>query len=446
MTKTTQNASNAKKPKAQKKKILLTKPKRPMSAYNFFFKRERAKILANDSSTDFGAVGRMIGQRWRDIAHDHDELAKFKDLADADSVRYKAELKTYHTEELRLMCLGHTGDEDQQDGAKSKESGLLPAAQDGGGLSNDVLAAPSKETKAAAKPDQTNVVAAAAAATADPPQDVAGRGQPNNAQTLLAANEQLSAAAASMMNPTAMNPPNQNAYLQNIAALGSLPAFDPNPIARSAAPVSAERKDADRMDDQVLQLSLQHLQSSTPTFTNETIMNFITSQQASLKHRQQRLAEELKTLQLKSALFDNVFQQVKAAVEQQGSHNQGVNNGHHPAVPAPMEGMRNAANNDLLTQEQQQQLLPLLQQQIAAVNPVLSAILGGNQAQAIVGHQPLNPFTMVAPAPDPPAALWQGQLNQPSLSSALGHRTDLALNVANGAAAANLADLLRRSI
>ena len=66
----------AKKSKGgSKKSDLLAKPKRPMSAYNFFFKAERAKILADSEGDDGGVatsfedIGRTIGQRWVSLSY-----------------------------------------------------------------------------------------------------------------------------------------------------------------------------------------------------------------------------------------------------------------------------------------------------------------------------------------------------------------------------------------
>ena len=97
---------SAKRPTKKKPK---DKPKRPLSAYNFFFKEEREKILRvvlaedpskvenNEESEDYlddGALGRLkkeggkvsfeemgkiIGMRWKNI--DTDRLSKFSELA-----------------------------------------------------------------------------------------------------------------------------------------------------------------------------------------------------------------------------------------------------------------------------------------------------------------------------------------------------------------------------
>lgn len=100
------------------------KPKRPLSAYNFFFKEEREKIikvvLAEDPSAvkqdpedegfldeetigrlkkeggkvSFEEMGKIIGQRWKNI--DPDRLAKYAELASEDTERYKTEMQAYN--------------------------------------------------------------------------------------------------------------------------------------------------------------------------------------------------------------------------------------------------------------------------------------------------------------------------------------------------------------
>ena len=50
----------------------LEKPKCPLSAYNLFFRDERAKILKENQDTKrklstFGQLGKMIGERWNSL-------------------------------------------------------------------------------------------------------------------------------------------------------------------------------------------------------------------------------------------------------------------------------------------------------------------------------------------------------------------------------------------
>uniref|UniRef100_A0A7S1H549 HMG box domain-containing protein n=1 Tax=Thalassionema nitzschioides TaxID=33649 RepID=A0A7S1H549_9STRA len=113
--------ASSKRPTRKKPK---DKPKRPLSAYNFFFKEEREKILkivlAEDPKTvenepdsedfineemmerlkkeggkvSFEEMGKLIGQRWKNI--DSDRLSKYSELAAEDTERYKKEMQSYN--------------------------------------------------------------------------------------------------------------------------------------------------------------------------------------------------------------------------------------------------------------------------------------------------------------------------------------------------------------
>lgn len=120
-------AKSGKKARPKKPK---NKPKRPLSAYNIFFRDERANILAgipdkdedeeqeeevedNEEGLDgpkkkasgkkrkrpphgkigFESLAKIVGQRWKELKPE--ELAKYKKLADVDMVRYRAEMEAY---------------------------------------------------------------------------------------------------------------------------------------------------------------------------------------------------------------------------------------------------------------------------------------------------------------------------------------------------------------
>jgi len=119
--------ASARKPVKRKAK---DKPKRPLSAYNFFFKEEREKIVAvvlneDPSSEDveksdltaeeitklrkdtgkvnFEEMGKLIGSRWRVVSQDPDRKQKYDTQAGGDTLRYKDEMEKYNKkqEELR---------------------------------------------------------------------------------------------------------------------------------------------------------------------------------------------------------------------------------------------------------------------------------------------------------------------------------------------------------
>lgn len=109
------------------------KPKRPLSAYNFFFKEEREKIIqvvlaedpakiqtnpeANDyldeaaigrlrkegGKVSFEEMGKIIGQRWKNI--DPDRLSTYSEMASEDTERYKTEMQAYNGRQEAKMRL-----------------------------------------------------------------------------------------------------------------------------------------------------------------------------------------------------------------------------------------------------------------------------------------------------------------------------------------------------
>jgi len=117
--------------KRSTKKKPKDKPKRPLSAYNYFFKEERQKILkivladdpykveqdpdsadflTNDmiaslkkegNKVSFEHMGKIIGARWKNI--DPDRLTKYSELATEDTERYKKEMQSYNGRQEEKM-------------------------------------------------------------------------------------------------------------------------------------------------------------------------------------------------------------------------------------------------------------------------------------------------------------------------------------------------------
>lgn len=77
-------------------------PKRPLSAYNIFFKETREKILKSNegkSEIPFQTMAKEIAARWKDL--DPEEKERVDSLAQADMKRYREEVKKYEEEMVK---------------------------------------------------------------------------------------------------------------------------------------------------------------------------------------------------------------------------------------------------------------------------------------------------------------------------------------------------------
>ena len=116
------------KVKRARRKQPKDKPKRPLSAYNIFFKEERARLLnkvpcdvgdeGNQKRTANGKIGfenlaKIIGGKWQDLRPSDVEYYKRK--ASSDMQRYKDEMDEYNKKHARK----NKDDEDDEDSANS---------------------------------------------------------------------------------------------------------------------------------------------------------------------------------------------------------------------------------------------------------------------------------------------------------------------------------------
>lgn len=79
-------------------------PRRPLSAYNIFFREERGRMLkAIEDGTDaledgqsqglFSAMGKSIAKKWKALSKE--EMVKYTDAASEDLKRYRREMDEY---------------------------------------------------------------------------------------------------------------------------------------------------------------------------------------------------------------------------------------------------------------------------------------------------------------------------------------------------------------
>jgi hypothetical protein len=123
-------------------------PKRPLSAYNYFFRTERGKFVAEQAvkeaagagttaqdatqaeeqggekvkSSLFATMGKTIAKRWKEIVPE--ELKEYKALAAVDSKRYRAEMDEYHAGRAKRSL----PKKERKDSPVSKQA-ELPASQ-----------------------------------------------------------------------------------------------------------------------------------------------------------------------------------------------------------------------------------------------------------------------------------------------------------------------------
>ena len=106
-------ASNSVEKTKKVRKKAKDKPKRPLSAYNVFFKEERSRLLeerkqkseakisddkkkggSKNAKIGFESLAKVIGHRWQELTSDQVEYYKKK--ADEDMVRYKREMEAWN--------------------------------------------------------------------------------------------------------------------------------------------------------------------------------------------------------------------------------------------------------------------------------------------------------------------------------------------------------------
>ena len=89
-------------------------PKRPLSAYNLFFQKERVRIYEQSSGrVTFEDLGKTIGQRWKSLSEE--DRREYDELAEAEVARYRQERDVY--DEMRRKTLGCKDSMDELDDA-----------------------------------------------------------------------------------------------------------------------------------------------------------------------------------------------------------------------------------------------------------------------------------------------------------------------------------------
>jgi HMG (high mobility group) box len=75
-------------------------PKKPLTAYNAFFREQRAKLgvpKTHAEQKNFQELGKFMGKRWKEL--NEEERQVYEDMAEADRGRYSAEMTAYQKEQ-----------------------------------------------------------------------------------------------------------------------------------------------------------------------------------------------------------------------------------------------------------------------------------------------------------------------------------------------------------
>lgn len=107
-------------PKKKKKKDP-NAPKRGLNAYMFFSKEMRPKIMEENPGLGMGEVGKLLGQKYKELTDD--EKAKYDEMAAADKTRYEEEMETYEKPE-------DSGDDNEDESVASGKKKKKKAKKD----------------------------------------------------------------------------------------------------------------------------------------------------------------------------------------------------------------------------------------------------------------------------------------------------------------------------
>jgi len=101
----------------------ISKPKRPLNAYNFFFRDERSRI--EDSKIAFEELGRRVSQQWKKVSPN--TRAKYQAIADQDRVRYEKE-KVLYLQYQRDLLQQYRKEDDQAAAATAAAAAVSTVA------------------------------------------------------------------------------------------------------------------------------------------------------------------------------------------------------------------------------------------------------------------------------------------------------------------------------
>jgi len=110
------------------------KPKRPLSAYNLFFRDERAELLTSQDCKDgkpknigFAALAKHIGGKWKNL--DEEVKKKYTVPAEIEQVRYKIELEAWRGKQQAMQDAWQSNEDDKIETEEQSTERHTPVAK-----------------------------------------------------------------------------------------------------------------------------------------------------------------------------------------------------------------------------------------------------------------------------------------------------------------------------
>jgi HMG (high mobility group) box len=104
-------------------------PKKPLTAYNAFFREQRAKLGAPKTHAEqknFQELGKFMGKRWKELNESERQI--YEDMAEEDRVRYSAEMTAYQQQQQQQQPAGDAAGGNGSSSPHSSVSGESTAA------------------------------------------------------------------------------------------------------------------------------------------------------------------------------------------------------------------------------------------------------------------------------------------------------------------------------
>lgn len=100
------------------------KPKRPLSAYNIFFKQEREKLVKDGKKVGFANMAKLISKLWKSL--DEEGRKEFVAAAEIEQKRYRAAVKEWKQQSKAEAEMAYNSCHSSSSSVSSSQSSMAP--------------------------------------------------------------------------------------------------------------------------------------------------------------------------------------------------------------------------------------------------------------------------------------------------------------------------------